>query len=55
MPNEKKTLDRLSKQFDKYLKLADEKMKKAYQKREEISIDYLSAIMLIEEEYRNKK
>ena len=50
MPNEQKILNRLSKHFEKYPKIAEEKIKKAYQKRKEDNIDYLTALMLIEEE-----
>ena len=54
MLNEQKALNSLLKHFDKYPKMAEEKMKKAYQKRKEDNIDYLSAIMLVEEEYKKK-
>ena len=55
MPNEQKILNKLSEHFEKYPKITEEQIKKAYQKRKEDNIDYLTALILVEEEYKNKK
>ena len=54
MLNEQKVLNILLKYFEKWPEPAEEKIRKAFQKRKEDNIDYLSAIMLVDEEYRNK-
>ena len=46
---------KLSKKFDKYPKMFEEEMKKAYQKRVTLNIDYLTALMLFEEDVKKKK
>ena len=55
MPNEQKILDRLSRGFERYPGRAEEKIKKTYQKRKNLHIDYLSALILVEEEYKKRK
>lgn len=52
---EQRTLNTIIKQFEKHPKMAEEKLKKAYQKRKKFDIDYTAAILLVEEEYTKKK
>ena len=54
-PNEKRILSILSNPPKKKTNSLESWMKKAYQKRKEDNIDYLTALILVEEEYKNKK